>query len=133
MHTKVNRQKDEIFFTHLLSSGASASSFGVEVAKLAGIPLKVVSKAKLLLTEENQKKSPSKKGPLQYSPLPLEESFYKSDEQRKREAFSQKLIKRLRDISLDSTTPLEALQILSHFKKSSDNIKHDSLFPHRQD
>lgn len=46
MQTEVIEKNDGIVFTHRLIGGASASSFGIEVAKLAGVPTHVIEKAK---------------------------------------------------------------------------------------
>lgn len=45
MQTEVLDSDGQITFTHRLITGSSGSSFGIEVAKLAGIPEKVISKA----------------------------------------------------------------------------------------
>lgn len=46
MQTEVIEKKDGILFSHRLVAGASASSFGIEVAKIAGVPTHVIEMAK---------------------------------------------------------------------------------------
>ena len=46
MQTEVIEKKDGIIFSHRLVAGASASSFGIEVAKIAGVPTHVIEMAK---------------------------------------------------------------------------------------
>lgn len=46
------RLERELIFTHRLVEGASASSFGIEAAKLAGIPQMVLDRARNLLAHE---------------------------------------------------------------------------------
>ena len=51
VQVEVSEQGESVRFTHRLVPGASGSSFGIEVARLAGIPEKVKMRAKRYLSE----------------------------------------------------------------------------------
>ena len=53
----VEQKKDHLFFRHKIVKGGSNKSYGIEAAKLAGVPKEVIEKAKSVLNslEENNK------------------------------------------------------------------------------
>lgn len=54
VQTEVKENETGVVFTHKLVEGASGSSFGIEVAKLAGLPGHVIKRAGLYLEESHQ-------------------------------------------------------------------------------
>ena len=50
-----DRNNDQLIFTHRIVKGGSNKSYGIEAAKLAGVPKEVIEKAKSVLNslEEN--------------------------------------------------------------------------------
>ena len=53
----VEQNNDELIFSHRIIKGGSNKSYGIEAAKLAGVPKEVIEKAKSVLNslEENNK------------------------------------------------------------------------------
>ena len=53
----VEQKNDQLNFSHRIEKGSSNKSYGIEAAKLAGVPKQVINKAKLILNllEENNK------------------------------------------------------------------------------
>ncbi len=53
----VEQYNDQLIFSHKIERGGSTKSYGIEAAKLAGVPREVIEKAKLVLNslEENNK------------------------------------------------------------------------------
>ena len=53
----VKQEKDKLYFCHKIEKGGANKSYGIEAAKLAGVPKEVVDKAKLVLNylEKNNK------------------------------------------------------------------------------
>ena len=51
----VEQSSDQIIFSHKIAKGGSNKSYGIEAAKLAGVPKEVIEKAKSVLNilEEN--------------------------------------------------------------------------------
>ena len=50
-HMTISEKNGEMNFLYTLVHGAANQSYGVQVAKLAGLPLKVTTRAKTLLTK----------------------------------------------------------------------------------
>lgn len=59
-HMQVKEWKEEIIFLHQIGKGAADRSYGIHVAKLAGLPQGVIARAKTLLLELEGKKQPLK-------------------------------------------------------------------------
>jgi len=53
----VEQNNDQLIFSHRIVKGGSNKSYGIEAAKLAGVPKEVIEKAKSVLNslEENNK------------------------------------------------------------------------------
>ena len=45
----VKQKKDKLIFCHKIERGGANKSYGIEAAKLAGVPIEVVDKARLVL------------------------------------------------------------------------------------
>ena len=88
--------------------GAADDSYGIEVAKLAGVPDKVVSKAKTYLRQfEAEAVSPKAKKP------------EKDDQISLADAGTDEVGRILRSTDINSLTPLEALNLLSELQQKA--------------
>lgn len=96
----IEDHKGEPIFLHILQPGGASHSFGVAVAKLAGVPKEVVEKANELLHE------------LEKRNLDEEKDFHKDTKGR-----NSTLIKELKRININDINPLEALNKLAELKK----------------
>ncbi len=67
----ISEWQDEIVFLHKVKAGAANRSYGIQVAKLAGLPAPVVARAREVLTllEKGDRRSKSKTGGLDELPL----------------------------------------------------------------
>ena len=102
----VKRRGEDIIFLRKIVPGGADRSYGIEVAKLAGLPDAVVSRARKILRQlEEESGRPAA------APAPREDqvSFAAVAE--------GEVIDRLRRTQVDSLTPLEALQLLYELKK----------------
>ena len=54
MHVTVKEWEDKIIFMHHICPGSSSRSYGIQVAKLAGLPEWVIERAKVLLAHLEQ-------------------------------------------------------------------------------
>jgi DNA mismatch repair protein MutS len=119
----VKEFNDEILFLHRLVKGATNRSYGVQVARLAGVPRPVIDRAKEILAslEEGtgdiriERPRPGKRKkpggvtqPSLFAPRPTLEASDPRLEQ---------LAHRLRSLSLDTTAPIEALNLLYQWRK----------------
>jgi DNA mismatch repair protein MutS len=108
---KIQEWEDKIIFLHEVTQGKADRSYGLYVAKLAGLPSSVLKRAQTLLQSfENQT---SKKVPGRLN-LPL---FDLADDHLPKYANQEwELENALKECSLDRLTPLEALNFLFQLK-----------------
>ena len=103
----VKKRGDDILFLRKILRGGADDSYGIEVAKLAGVPAKVIKRAKTVLTElEQSVQKPS----LTYQPEPEEPQISFTDQQ------NHTAVEKLRKMDVDSMTPREALDALYELK-----------------
>ena len=55
-HVEVEEKNKEVRFLHKISTGGTSDSYGIEVARLAGVPSEVVERANVILSELDKKK-----------------------------------------------------------------------------
>jgi len=120
-HVSVEERVDQVLFRRKLNPGGSAHSFGIHVAKMAGMPQAVIHTAqeRLRLLEQNHGNTkPQPAGPVSKSKKSTEDepamqlSFFQLDDPTLL-AIKEQLI----DTDIDRLTPLEALNKLSSIKK----------------
>lgn len=110
LHTmRVKEWQGDIVFLHEVDKGAVNRSYGVHVAKLAGIPEPVIVRAEQVLAQLEEKKQTQK--PL-FDDLPLFSQVLKTT-YTKHESSVEKELKQL---DIDSLSPREALNILYQLK-----------------
>ncbi len=118
-NTSVKKRGDDITFLRRIVKGAADGSYGVEVAKLAGIPKAVVENAKVILkTLEEQQRVNLGAAPKVVAKAPAEEELQLSFASSNKEAF----IERVKDIDVNTLTPIEALTKLFELQKEAQNI-----------
>jgi DNA mismatch repair protein MutS len=104
----------DVVFLHRLTRGAASRSYGVAVAKLAGLPESVLARARAILTTlegEGQAKAPSgKPSRVRSDQLAL---FAPADGTSTTE---RDVLATLRALDVDRVTGLEALQLLARLK-----------------
>jgi DNA mismatch repair protein MutS len=117
-HVTAREWNDDIVFLHKILPGRSDRSYGIQVARLAGLPPSVIARAREILgalehDELTRGGRPALSGlpPAPQQQLGLFQAPAGSDDA---------LRARIRDIDVDSTTPLEALQILAALKRESE-------------
>ena len=117
-HVDAREWKDDIIFLHKILPGRSDRSYGIQVARLAGLPASVIARARDILGSLEQDEltrggKPSLSGapPVAQQQLGLFQAVSPADE---------KLKEKLREVDINRTTPIEALQILQELKKDVD-------------
>jgi DNA mismatch repair protein MutS len=101
-----------IVFLRKVEPGAADKSYGIEVAKLAGLPGEVIRRAReVLLEHEGQERQSVKKleGRGQPEPDSVQLAIFTP--------LSQQIVDRLKDTDVNRLTPLEALGLLDQLKK----------------
>jgi DNA mismatch repair protein MutS len=109
-HVSVKETGGGIAFLRKVEPGAADRSYGIEVAKLAGLPLEVIIRAREVLAEhefaEAQATAHLSPGA---SPPPTQLTIFTP--------LSQPVLEKLREVDLNRITPLEALNLLAELKK----------------
>lgn len=110
-HVSVKEIEGKVVFLRKLQPGGSEHSFGIHVAKLAGMPRSTVKRAEEVLRElekgrANEKKTSGKENALKMGSKPdgVQMSFFQLDDPLLGEIRSELL-----DLDIDRLTPLEAL------------------------
>jgi DNA mismatch repair protein MutS len=104
------KQGGQLIFLRKIVPGAADDSYGIEVAKLAGVPDGVIEKAKAHLREleAGGDRAPAGKAD------PREEQMSLTD------VAGGEIAERLRGASLDAMTPIEAMNLLYALKKKAE-------------
>ena len=108
----VKEWNDQIIFLRKVVPGAADKSYGIHVAKLAGIPDSVIVRAReILITLEKKERDlieeTSGSGSPQSTPKQL--SLFVSAE--------KEVLDQLRSVDIEVLSPIEALNALHQFKK----------------
>ncbi|TQD26730.1 DNA mismatch repair protein MutS [Methanolobus vulcani] len=120
-HIAVKEDGDDLVFLRKIVPGATDRSYGIHVARIAGVPHAVTSRAKeilediedeCMLSEEDRKGSKKK----QHSSAKYTQVILFDQEATYTETTPDPLIEELKKIDVNSMTPLEALNKLHEIK-----------------
>ncbi|WP_313028461.1 DNA mismatch repair protein MutS [Soonwooa sp.] len=114
-HVSIQENKGNIIFLRKLVSGGSEHSFGIHVAKLAGMPSKVVNRAgEILKTLESNRTSSENSGEKikRVTEENMQLSFFQLDD-----PVLENIREELTKIDINTLTPIEALMKLNSIKK----------------
>ena len=103
----VKKRGDQMIFLRKIVPGATDDSYGIEVAKLAGIPNAVISRAREILQDLES-------GKQETAPAPAKE---KDDQISMLDLRSQEVCDALERITPETLTPIEAMNELYRLKK----------------
>jgi DNA mismatch repair protein MutS len=110
----VREDDDGIVFLHKIVAGAADKSYGIHVARLAGIPIQVVERAKVIL-ETLESDHVDRNG---LPKVPPRRNASKSEKQLELfKVIEHPVIDRLRELNPDFMTPLEALETLHRMRE----------------
>ena len=104
----VKKRGDKMIFLRKIIPGATDDSFGVEVAKLAGLPTSVVTRARQILQELESQKTDE--------PVTIS-APEQSDQLSMMDVTCQQVCEALRGLSVETLTPIEAMNELYKLKK----------------
>jgi DNA mismatch repair protein MutS len=110
-HIAVKEEGSDLVFLRKIIPGATDRSYGIHVARLAGVPLKVTQRAKEILKEvENGSAITRGKDSARYTQVVLFGTEDKKD---------SPVVEELKKLNVDAMTPLEALNALAAMKKKA--------------
>ena len=113
-NVSVKETKDDVIFLRKLVKGGSNHSFGIHVAKMAGMPKLVLSSAENKLKLMENSRSNNLKGDKIDDNLQL--SFFDIEDPK-----MQEIRKIIEDLDIDNLSPVEALLKLNKIKKEIKN------------
>ncbi len=121
----VKERGDEIVFLRKIVKGGADKSYGIQVAKLAGVPDPVIARAKELLQElsdadiaekvPEQKKHAPQKAKQKYDQVDLAQMSLADT------VSDADVLRELREVEISTLTPLEALNVLNRLQSHLKN------------
>ena len=109
LHVSVKEAGDQIIFLRKVEPGAADRSYGIEVARLAALPLSVIERARQILalherTEHavTEELTPRPAGPMQIQLF---------------EPVNYEIAERIRRLNVDELRPIEALKLLAELQQ----------------
>ena len=114
----VREWNDEIIFLRKIERGCADQSYGIQVAKLAGVPNVVIKRAKQILANlEEHELSPQglsakarKQVARETNQLDIFDAIFEKADQK------NEILEEIKEIDVNNLTPLEAIQKLSELK-----------------
>jgi DNA mismatch repair protein MutS len=132
-------REGEVVFLHRLERGRASKSYGIEVARLAGLPPSAIARARDVLarleryeldvfTEEERSGEAVSQPKTEWEAWALDEAGLKSAARRARQkriamqatlfdSINQNLLDELRSVDVETLKPVEALEILQDIRK----------------
>jgi DNA mismatch repair protein MutS len=102
----VKEARGGIVFLHAIEPGAASKSYGIEVAKLAGLPSAVIERARHVLRQHEKQERQSVQ--VETTPEPMQLTIFTP--------LSQRIVDRIEAVDVNSLTPLQALNLLEELQ-----------------
>ncbi len=103
-HMAVSEGEQEINFLYTLKRGSAKGSFGIYVAKKAGLPEEIILRGYEILSSFDET-------------LPILEKVYENSKRLEEETIYKEIVESLEKLDIANTTPLKALFILAELKE----------------
>jgi len=112
-NVSVKEMGDKIIFMRKLTEGGSAHSFGIHVARMAGMPALVISRSQKILTELEASRANGREAEtLNDQAKEMQLSFFQLDD-----PILDEIRKDIENLDINTLTPVEALMKLNEIKK----------------
>jgi DNA mismatch repair protein MutS len=99
-----------IVFLHHIEPGAASKSYGIEVARLAGLPAAVIERARQILRQhEKQERSAAADVQVEATAEPVQLTVFTP--------LSQRIVDRIEAVDVNALTPLQALNLLEELQQ----------------
>lgn len=105
LHVSVKETPQGIVFLHTIEPGPANKSYGIEVARLAGLPTQVIQRARQVLKQHERSE---RHNVAAETDAPLQLTFFTP--------LSQRILDRLQETDVNSLTPLQALNLLEELQ-----------------
>jgi DNA mismatch repair protein MutS len=103
----VKEGADGIVFLHSIEPGAASKSYGIEVARLAGLPAPVIERARHLLRQHEKLERQGVQ--VETAAEPVQLTIFTP--------LSQRIVDRIEATEVNSLTPLQALNLLEELQQ----------------
>jgi len=108
LHVGVQESGDRVIFLRKVQPGKASRSYGIEVARLAGLPIQVINRARRVLEMHEQREvSVTEELAPSHSHSPVQVSIFQAD---------AGVMEELRCIDIDNLKPIEALNLLTSWQ-----------------
>jgi DNA mismatch repair protein MutS len=108
LRVTVKETPSGIVFLHTVEAGAASKSYGIEVARLAGLPAAVISRAREVLKVHERAETQQVREAAPAMPQ-LQMTMFTP--------LSQRIVDRLGEVDVDGLTPREALNLLAELQR----------------
>jgi DNA mismatch repair protein MutS len=98
-----------IVFLHSIEPGAASKSYGIEVAKLAGLPAAVIERARRILRQHEKQERSAVADVQETETEPMQLTIFTP--------LSQRIVDRIEAVDVNSLTPLQALNLLEELQQ----------------
>src|SRR6266403_1291748 len=114
VHVSVKETPNEIIFLRHVEPGSANKSYGIEVARLAGLPRSVIERARQVLKKHEQSEHQLSET---LSPGATDSTHPNGAQEVLFTPLDRAVLEKLREADLDHLAPIEALNLLSDLKK----------------
>jgi DNA mismatch repair protein MutS len=98
-----------IVFLHNIEPGAASKSYGIEVARLAGLPAAVIERARRVLRQHEKQERSAVADVQETEPEPIQLTIFTP--------LSQRIVDRIEAVDVNALTPLQALNLLEELQQ----------------
>jgi len=110
LHVSVKEVGDQVIFLRKVEPGRADRSYGIEVARLAGLPVSVIERAReILALHEKTEQAVTEELAPRSSPSPMQIQLF--------EPVNYQIAERIRNLKVDELRPIEALQLLQQLQQ----------------
>jgi len=109
LRVTVKETASGIIFLHTVEAGAASKSYGIEVARLAGLPAAVIARARQVLRLHERAESQQVREATAPAETKLQMTIFTP--------LSQRIVDRLQATDVNSLTPIQALNLLEELRR----------------
>ncbi len=120
---RVAEYQGDVVFLHEVVAGAADRSYGIHVAKLAGLPAPVIDRARILLDQlEQSREQAVPEGVLESLPLFAPTQSVEQVQVSKTDSPAEKLSREIAELDPDSLSPKQALDFIYRLRNILDDV-----------
>jgi DNA mismatch repair protein MutS len=109
LHVSVKEAGDQVIFLRKVEPGRADRSYGIEVARLAGLPVSVVERAREILSQHERSEHAVTAELTPHAARPAQIQLF--------EPVNYEIAERIRNLKVDELRPIDALQLLNELQR----------------